>query len=188
MNSMVSRTSFRLPDEVCSLVETSVIEACLHVDVWVPTTTLWTCPYHWDRDPKPPLPSVFHELLPGILAKCKNGAFCVLCTETIAIAKSLQSCPTLCDPIDGSPPGSPVPGILPARTLKWVAISFSSAWKRKVKVKLLSRPHGLQPTRLFHPWDFPGKSTGMGCHCLLHVQKILGVKGKFVQILLQDFA
>ena len=55
-----------------------------------------------------------------------------------ATAKSLQSCPTLCDPTDGSPPGSPVPGILQARTLEWVAISFSSAWKWKVKVKLLS--------------------------------------------------
>ena len=50
-----------------------------------------------------------------------------------AAAKSLQSCPTLCDPIDGSPPGSPVLGILQARTLEWVAISFSSAWKWKVK-------------------------------------------------------
>ena len=57
----------------------------------------------------------------------------------IAAAKSLQSCPTLCDPIDGSPPGSPVPGILQARTLEWVAISFSNAGKWKVKVKLLSR-------------------------------------------------
>ena len=46
-----------------------------------------------------------------------------------AVATSLQSCPTLCDPIDGSPPGSPVPGILQARTLEWVAISFSNAWK-----------------------------------------------------------
>ena len=55
-----------------------------------------------------------------------------------APAKSLQSCPTLCDPIDGSPPGSPVPGILQARTLEWVAISSSNAWKCKVKVKLLS--------------------------------------------------
>ena len=55
-----------------------------------------------------------------------------------AAAKSLQSCPTLCYPIDGSLPGSPVPGILQARTLEWVAISFSSAWKWKVKVKLLS--------------------------------------------------
>ena len=54
-------------------------------------------------------------------------------------AKSLQSCPTLCDPRDGSPPGSPVPGILQVRTLEWVAISFSNAWKWKAKVKLLSR-------------------------------------------------
>ena len=53
-----------------------------------------------------------------------------------AAAKSLQSCPTLCDPIDGSPPGSPVPGILQTRTLEWAAISFSNAWKGKVKVKL----------------------------------------------------
>ena len=50
-----------------------------------------------------------------------------------AAAKSLQSCPTLCDSIDGSPPGSPVPGILQARTLEWVAISFSNAWKWKWK-------------------------------------------------------
>ena len=55
-----------------------------------------------------------------------------------AAAKSLQSCTTLGDPIDSSPPGSPVPGILQARTLEWVAISFSNAWKWKVKVKLLS--------------------------------------------------
>ena len=54
-------------------------------------------------------------------------------------AKSLQSCLTLCDPIDSSPPGSPVPGILQARTMEWVAASFSNAWKWKVKVKLLSR-------------------------------------------------
>ena len=54
-------------------------------------------------------------------------------------AKLLQSCPTLCDPIDSSPPGSPVPGILQARILEWVAISFSNAWKCKVKVKSLSR-------------------------------------------------
>ena len=53
-------------------------------------------------------------------------------------AKSLQSCAILCNPIHGSPPGSPVPGILQARTLEWVAISFSSAWKWKVKVKSLS--------------------------------------------------
>ena len=56
-----------------------------------------------------------------------------------AVAKSLQSCPTLCDPIDGSLQGSTIPGILQARTLEWVVISFSSAWKWKVKLKLLSR-------------------------------------------------
>ena len=60
-------------------------------------------------------------------------------TAASAAAKSLQSYPTLCDPIDGSPPGSPIPGILQARTLEWIAISFSNAWKWKVKVKSLSR-------------------------------------------------
>ena len=59
--------------------------------------------------------------------------------NSAAAAKLLQSCPTLCDPVDGSPPGSAVPGILQARTLEWVAISFSNAWKWKVKVKSLSR-------------------------------------------------
>ena len=62
-----------------------------------------------------------------------NGA-----AAAAAAAKSLQSYPTLCNPIDGSPPGSSIPGILQARTLEWVAISFSSAWKWKVKVKSLS--------------------------------------------------
>ena len=60
-------------------------------------------------------------------------------TAAATAAKSLQLWPTLCDPIDGSPPGSPVSGILQARTLEWVAISFSNVWKWKVKVKLLSR-------------------------------------------------
>ena len=59
-------------------------------------------------------------------------------TAAAAAAKSLQSWPTLCDPIDSSAPGSPVPGILQARTLEWVAISFSNAWKWKAKVKSLS--------------------------------------------------
>ena len=63
----------------------------------------------------------------------------IIINFSAAAAKSLQLCPTLCNPIDGSPPGSPVPGILQARTLEWVAISFSNAWKWKVKVKSLSR-------------------------------------------------
>ena len=72
---------------------------------------------------------------------------CTFLATAAAAAKSLQSCLTLCDPIDGSPPGSLVPGILQARTLEWVAISFSNAWKWKGKVKSLSR------VRLFAtPW------------------------------------
>ena len=82
------------------------------------------------------------------------------------------SCVRLCDPIDGSPPGYAIPGILQARTLEWVAISFSNAWKWKVKVKSLNHVRLLATPwtaahRLLHPWDFPGKSTGVGCHCLL---------------------
>ena len=69
--------------------------------------------------------------------------YTVTATAAAAAAKSLQSCPTLCDPIDGSPPGSPVPGILQARTLEWVAISFSNAWKWKVEVKSLSKEYFL---------------------------------------------
>ena len=74
---------------------------------------------------------------------CWSLAWRILSITLLACAaaavKLHQSCPTLCDPIDGSPPGSHVPGILQARTLEWVAISFSSAWKWKVKVKWLSR-------------------------------------------------
>jgi len=98
-----------------------------------------------------------------------------------AAAKSLQSCPTLWDPIDGSPPGFPIPGILQARTLEWVAISFSNAWEWKVKVKSLSRvrlyrPHGLQPSRLLRLWDFLSKSTGVGCQCLLRYIPYIYIK------------
>ena len=76
---------------------------------------------------------------------CWSHDIFILCNN-ITSAKLLQSCPTLGDPIDGSPPGSPVPGILQARTLEWVAISFSSAWKWKVKVKSLSRVRLLATT------------------------------------------
>ena len=90
----------------------------------------------------------------------------------ISAAKSLQSCPTLWDPIDGSPPGSSVPGILQARTLEWVAICLLQCMKVKSESEvtqscLTQQPHGLQPTRLLRPCNFPGKSTGGGCHCLL---------------------
>ena len=73
-------------------------------------------------------------------AMVSQGRWCLSWgSKAAAAAKSLQSCPILCNPIDSSLPGSPVPGILQARTLEWVAISFSNAWKWKVKVKSLSR-------------------------------------------------
>ena len=83
-------------------------------------------------------------------------------TAAAAAAKSLQSCPTLCDPRDGSPPGSPSLGF--SRQEHWSGLPFpspmheSKKWSHSVMSDSL-RPHGLQPTRLLCPWDFPGKST-----------------------------
>ena len=82
----------------------------------------------------PPISQKINKQKKNQIIRCEMIHFAVL----VATAKSLRSCPTLCDPIDGSPPGSPVPGILQARTLEWVAISFSNAWKWKVKVNMLS--------------------------------------------------
>ena len=92
--------------------------------------------------------------------------------QTAAAAKSLQLCPTLCGPIDGSPPGSPSLGF--SRQEHWSGLPFPSPmhesekwkWSRSV-MSDSSRPHGLQPTRLRRPWDFPGKRTRVGCHRLL---------------------
>ena len=78
---------------------------------------------------------LFNIRIPWTLKSFGYVGYC-LSIFTAAAAKSLQLCPTLCDPRDGSPPGFPVPG---GRTLEWVAISFSNAWKWKVKVKSLSR-------------------------------------------------
>ena len=94
----------------------------------------------------------------------------------------------LCDPIDSSPAGSPVPGILQARTLQWVTISFCNAWKWKVKVKSLSC------VRLFEtPWTaayqaplpmgFSRQSTGVGCHCLLCYKRYMPANCNFLTIL-----
>ena len=83
------------------------------------------------------LMSLSHALFKGQLYM--QHKYIYIYIYMLCYAKSLQSCPTLCDPIDGSPPDSPVPGILQARTLEWVAIFFSNAWKWKVKVKSLSR-------------------------------------------------
>ena len=99
-----------------------------------------------------------------------------------ATAKSLQSCPTLCDPIDSSPPGSPVPETLQARTLEWVAISFSNAWKWKVKVKSLSRvwPSATPWTATFQAlpsMGFSRQEYWSGCHCLLRELLLSGSNG-----------
>ena len=94
---------------------------------------------YWSGLPCPPpghLPDLGvkpESLMSPVLA----GTF--FTTAPAAAAKLLQSCLTLCNPIDGSPPVSPIPGILQARTLEWVSIAFSNAWKWKVKVKSLSR-------------------------------------------------
>ena len=160
-------------------------------------TRLWLAPRNWGLRMFPILliralcmPEVLNHIIPTCVdSLCKKCNLCWTsvfflwgggCSEVLvttistaaAAAKSLQSCPTLCNPIDGSQPGSPVPGILQARTLEWVAISFSNAWEWKVKVKSLSRVW-LPATpwtaayQALRPWDFPGKSTGVGCHCLL---------------------
>ena len=119
----------------------------------------------------------------GMYACIKSPSFMKQFTPYCAAAKSLQSCPTLCDPIDGSPPGSPIPGILQARTLEWAAISFSNAWKWKVKVKSLSR---VRPS--VTPWTaafqappsmgFSRQEYAVGCHCLLRVYKLFKHKNK----------
>ena len=82
-------------------------------------------------------------------------------------AKSLQLCPTLCNPIDGSPPGSPVPGIFRARTLEWIAISFSNAWKWKVKVKSLSCVRLLATPWTAAYWAAPSMGFSRQEYCLL---------------------
>ena len=110
------------------------------------------------------------------------GIFFFLIYERYA-AKSLQSCLTLCDPIDGSPPGSPSLGF--SRQEHWSGLPFpspmheSEKWKWSYSVVSNSfQPHGLQPTRLLHPWDFLGKSTGVGCHWIVKITDI-GFKSDF---------
>ena len=84
--------------------------------------------------------SDWNEMVPhcGFDLHFSDNEWCWASFHVFVAIKSLQSCPTLCNPIDSSPPGSPVPGILQARVLEWGAISFSNAWKWKLKVKLLS--------------------------------------------------
>ena len=131
----------------------------------------------------------YHFLLQGIFPTQRSN-LCLLYlwatweVHATAVAKSLQLCPTLCDPIDGSPPGSPVPGILQARTLEWVAISFSSAWKWKVKVKSLSRVQLLATTwtaayQAPPSMGFSRQEYWSGVHRLLRGKSIKGYKSIF---------
>ena len=122
--------------------------------------------------------------------------FLLQCMEVKSESEVTRSCLTLSDPMDCSLPSSSIHGIFQARVLEWGATAFSELAQGHInelilesKLKILtlhslfqfssvqfsrsvvsdsSRTHGLQPTRLLHPWDFPGKSTGVGCHCLLH--------------------
>ena len=115
-----------------------------HRHPWLPQGTgEWCISYHWPRscDRGMACEIELHWLHLKLLCVSSDAVFTLRtmnCYSPAAAAKSLQSCPTLCNPIDGLLPGSPIPGILQARTLEWVAISFSNAWKWKVKVKLLS--------------------------------------------------
>ena len=114
---------------------------------WNLFKTLCEVIFYWPESslsassPPPPPTRVFKACgrfslkMPLVSSFCNSFSHLDAFSNIAAAAKSLQSCPSLCDPIDGSPPGSPVPGILQARTLEWVAISFSNAWKWKVKVK-----------------------------------------------------
>ena len=114
------------------------------IHVWL-SVTLWTIARlaplsirfsrqeYWSGllcSPPRDLPDPEIEPMSLHLLHWQAGSLCAMHSHSAAAAKSLQSCPTLCDPIDDSPPGFPVPGILQARTLEWVAISFSNAWKK----------------------------------------------------------
>ena len=99
------------------------------------------------------------------------------CNARYAAAKSRQSYPTLCDPIDGGLPGShpwDSPGKHTGVGCHFLLQCMKVKGESEVAQSLSnsSRPHGLQPTTLFRPWDFPGRSTGVGCHCLLQIQGI----------------
>ena len=119
-----------------------------HVDLWYPCQRSFS---HWFFTLRSVSSPVYNWATHNFLSSTLTDNFC---PNGSAAEKSLQSCPNLCDPIDGSPPGSPVPGILEARIREWVAISFSNTWKWKVKVKSLS------PVWLRDPMDcsLPGSS------------------------------
>jgi len=152
----------RIPVELFQILKDDTVKVLHSTCQQIWKTQQW--PQDWKRSVFIPIPKK------GNAKECSN--YRTIALISAAAAKSLQSCPTPCDPTDGSPPGYPVHGIPQARTLEWVAISSSNAWQWKVKVKSLSHvqllaTHWLQPIRLLRPWDFPGKNTGVVCHFLL---------------------
>ena len=129
--------------------------------------------------------SLFCTLLSYSSLCCNLFKTTTSCSLSAAAAKSLQLCPTLCDPIDGSLPGPAVPGILQARTLEWVAISSSNAWKWKVKVKSLSHVRLLATpwTAAYQAPPSMGFSrqeywSGVPAHCLLIVKNLFSLTYK----------
>ena len=130
---------------LCDLMR-SVASAACYIWIFPPLASFsaFRCTSNcWTLDPQIEMPGERCQLLGPKCSFWLPYGF-LLCPQTAlvplaaAAARSLQSCLTLCDPIGGSPRGSPARGILQARTLEWVAISFSNAWKWKVKVKTLS--------------------------------------------------
>ena len=135
------------PPGITSQIHCLLSNSCLWVDFWR-NSTYDRIGRFWLRDTLSICISSIPVLLTftlsiifsvSVVLHCQCGCHgSIIPAAATAAAKSLQSCPTLCDPIDGSPPGSSVPGIFHARILEWVAISFSNAWKWKNKVKSLS--------------------------------------------------
>ena len=108
-----------IPGELFEILKDDAIKVLHSICQQIGKTQQW--PEDWKRSVFIPIPKK------GKAKECSNWTTAFILHT--AAAKSLQSCPTLCNPMDGSPPGSPVPGILQARTLEWVAISFSNAGK-----------------------------------------------------------
>ena len=105
--------------------------------------------------------------------------FLLQCMKVKSESEVVQSCLTLSDPMDCSLPGSSIHGIFQARVLEWVAIAFSTIYIQFSSVQVSRsvvsdsvQPHGWQPTRLPHPWDSPGKNTGVGCHFILQCMHV----------------
>ena len=162
------------PLEACNSLQSRSLLISFHLCI-LSCWDCWISKSHYVYNHNNPVSVIIHHVASEI------DCFLLSVTSwdpSAAAARSLQSCPTLCDPIDGSPPGSPSLGF--SRQEHWSGLPFPSPvhesenwkWSRSVESDIL-RPRELQPTRLLHPWDFPGKSTGVGCHRLLHICNLL---------------